>query len=405
MDYQMNEYIEENKDELLVELDKYNEDETILRYFTDFINTNHYMNTPDGFNTKESIKLIRKFVTEDHNVKFLVFKQCVLDIIYEKDQEEELYIKKQTQLKALLQIKTYEQRTPDWYAFRKKILTASDLATAFGKGHFSTRDELILSKIDPKPWMGNQATEWGVKYEDVAIKVYERRNNAKILEFGLVPHPNISVFGASPDGIVADTGDRKLTATMLEIKCPWMRKIIHGDVPWHYWTQIQGQLESCDLDFCDFLQVKLLEYPNRNKYLEDKDREEKGVVVATWDIGQDHIGSPKYHYSDIGLTLEAEDKWMDQFFNESIYEIHSVTHWYIGLYSCYTVKRDKAWFNAIVPEIYRFREDLEYWKEQGKEKLVEHIASKKKKKGPKKDKTTEAVDFVSQKDLPTVCLL
>ena len=403
MNNEMDDYIEVNKDDILEDLDLYDADETFLRYYTNFINTEHYSNTPDGFENKDTRKVIKKYVTEDYNTVLLVFKQKVEDIINLIENGEEMYIKKQEQLKALLEIKTYEQRTPDWYAFRKKILTASDLATAFDKGHFNSRDDLMLSKIDPKPWKGNQATEWGVKYEDAAIAVYQQRNNVKILEFGLVPHPGIDVFGASPDGIVADTGNKELTARMLEIKCPWMRKIIHGEVPWHYWAQIQGQLDSCDLDYCDFLQVKILEYSSRQDYLEDKDNKEKGMIIGTWAKGQKHDGSPKYNYCPIGLTIEEEEKWMEPFFNEEVYDIHSISHWYIGVYSCYTVKRDKAWFNAIVPEIYRFIDDLNYWKEQGKDKLKEHIQSKKKKKKPAGPKQVQNVDYVE--DIPSVCML
>ena len=42
---------------------------------------------------------------------------------------------------------------------------------------------------------------------------------------------------------------------MLEIKCPPIRKFT-TEVPEHYWIQMQGQLETCDLEECDFLQVK-----------------------------------------------------------------------------------------------------------------------------------------------------
>jgi hypothetical protein len=163
MNNEMDDYIEVNKDDILEDLDRYDAEETFLRYYTDFINTDHYSNTPDGFENKDTRKVIKKYVTEDFNTVLLVFKQKVLDIINSIENGEEMYIKKQEQLKALLEIKTYEQRTPDWYAFRKKILTASDLATAFDKGHFNSRDDLMLSKIDPKPWKGTQATEWGVK--------------------------------------------------------------------------------------------------------------------------------------------------------------------------------------------------------------------------------------------------
>ena len=46
---------------------------------------------------------------------------------------------------------------------------------------------------------------------------------------------------------------------MLEIKCPPKRKY-SNEVPRHYWMQMQGQLECCNLRRMSFLQVKLEEY-------------------------------------------------------------------------------------------------------------------------------------------------
>ena len=217
-----------------------------------------------------------------------------------------------------------------------------------------------------------------------------------------MPHPTINIFGASPDGIVADTGNKELTARMLEIKCPWQRKIKHGEVPWHYWAQIQGQLDTCNLDYCDFLQVKIIEYPNRKKYLEDIDRKEKGIVIGTWNKQQEHIGSPKYHYCPYNITPEEEEVWMEQFFNEEKYDIECISHWKINNYSCFTVKRDKAWFNAIIPEIYRFHEDLSFWKKEGKERLEKYIEENNKKK---KEYSYQGYTGDYEKNLPNVCLL
>ena len=406
-------YLKDNEEVILEKLEDHEWEDICMEYYTDFITGVNSMNTREGFQCEVTKKYIKKFVTTEFNLVYLLFEQQVKQMRNNHLNQEEEYLKKKEQLSNLLEIKTYTQRTPEWYAFRRGILTASDLATAFDKGHFNSRDDLILSKIDPQPWMGNQATEWGVKYEEVATQLYQKKNDVKVLEFGLVPHPTIDIFGASPDGIVDDTGNKELTARMLEIKCPWKRKIEHGEVPWHYWTQIQGQLDSCDLDYCDFVQVKLVEYPTRHDYLEDKDNTDKGLIIATWDKDQEHIGSPKYHYCSMGLTSEEEEKWMGQFFDETKYDIEAITHWHVSVYSCHTVARDKAWFNAIVPEIYRFIEDLNYWKEKGKDEMVAHIAGKKNKRKKerelKKKEKIENGTMIKESDLlpeiPNVCIL
>ena len=58
---------------------------------------------------------------------------------------------------------------------------------------------------------------------------------------------------------------------MLEIKCPPKRQFT-DEVPLHYWMQMQGQLEVCDLEECDFLQVKIEEYNSFREYVEDCSR-------------------------------------------------------------------------------------------------------------------------------------
>ena len=56
-----------------------------------------------------------------------------------------------------------------------------------GKGHFKTRDDLLIDKSskDPIPYFSNDIIEWGVKYEPMATIFYEKLNNLTVLEFGL----------------------------------------------------------------------------------------------------------------------------------------------------------------------------------------------------------------------------
>jgi len=68
---------------------------------------------------------------------------------------------------------------------------------------------------------------------------------------------------------------------MLEIKCPWQRKI-DGVIPTQYLMQIQGQLEVCDLEECDYLECEIEEFDT----LEDVDEypsDFKGKVLETPD--------------------------------------------------------------------------------------------------------------------------
>ena len=127
---------------------------------------------------------------------------------------------------------------------------------------FNSKYKLIHDKLTNAPHVSNIHTEWGTKYEEIATRFYQLITGTTVKEFGMIPHPHFPIFGASPDGICDDTGPRDYCARMLEIKCPtrrefWKRGSKSKWMPHHYWMQMQGQLEVCDLDECDFLQVKL----------------------------------------------------------------------------------------------------------------------------------------------------
>ena len=98
-------------------------------------------------------------------------------------------------LEELKQLELPEQRSKEWYEIRNNILTASSLADALGKGHFNTRANLLIDKTssEAKPFISNKIIEWGVKYEPIATSFYEHINKVKIVEFGLVHHPNLTL--------------------------------------------------------------------------------------------------------------------------------------------------------------------------------------------------------------------
>ena len=149
----------------------------------------------------------------------------------------------------LLTIPQYEQRTPEWFHQRENAITASDIPTVLGENHFKSRWTLLLDKCaaNPKPFVGNAATKWGNHYEDIAIEKYSEIKNKKVLSFGLLIHPEYSWLGGSPDGITTD-------GILLEVKCPIKRKIVMGEVPHHYLSQVLLNLEICNLQLAHFIE-------------------------------------------------------------------------------------------------------------------------------------------------------
>jgi putative phage-type endonuclease len=278
---------------------------------------------------------------------------------------------------------------------RETILTASSLADAIGEGHFSTKEELILQKCGgPRGEVPFHIVEWGVMYEPVATKFYELMNDLTVLEFGLVPHPEFTIFGASPDGICAIDSPPEYVGRMLEIKCPPKRQFTK-EVPLHYWMQMQGQLESCDLEECDFLQVKLSEYLNEKEWLNDIMVTEDGTVKEGYSsidlpkgltiafVKNNLEGNPTIHYeySEFYASHPELIKWRDKIVAEvKLVQNHDkvVYHWWkIERYECVLVGRDRKWWLSVQPKIIDFWEDVMHYREVGIQSLLDKKEEKK----------------------------
>ena len=347
-----------------------------------YINNNNHLNRIKTYN-----ELIELYSVTSQPEKY-VLENIINTYIDRLEKAKTLYNERRVKLDRLKRLELPEQRSAEWYEMRKEKLTASALADALDKGHFQSRDELILSKIEEKPFEPNPITEWGVKYEDIAIVFYEELYNVKVLDFGLIPHPEFDAFGASPDGICDDTGNDKYLGRMVEIKCPPKRKFTKT-VPPHYLMQVQGQLEVCDLDECDFFQVKIEEYEDYEDYCKDI-FEIDGVLQD----GRTHLNYPKgviitckegeklsYTYSKINQSNQTLEEWVEGH-KETMENIHEIKWWKITRYECTFVQRDKGWWYDIMDQILLFYKDLLLYKSDESElkKLKERVALKKKRK-------------------------
>ena len=150
----------------------------------------------------------------------------------------------------------WAQRTPEWFERRKTLMTASDAAGALGIPAWdgqapgeSVRRALLAQKVGGT-FKGNMYTRHGQDHEDLIRDKVAAIVGDEALDFGLLVHPELPWLGASPDGIFASSG------LMIEIKAPYKRRIVPGEVPHHYMPQIQCQLEVCGLDACLFCEWK-----------------------------------------------------------------------------------------------------------------------------------------------------
>jgi len=330
-------------------------------------------------------------VDGDEN-KIYVIDLNVESIVKENISNQKVYNERKEKLKCLKRLELPEQRSPEWYEMRKEKLTASSLASAIGKCHFTTREELILSKIEDKPYVSNPITEWGVKYEDIAILFYEEMYNVKVLDFGLIPHPTFKAFGASPDGICDDTGNDEYVGRMVEIKCPPKRKFTKTCPP-HYLMQVQGQLEVCDLDHCDFFQVKIEDYENFEEYEKDIFVDDDKIIPGRTNLNYPKGVTVSYRKKDeIKLTylypvLNMSDDEYKCWIREKKVEIIEGGHefveskwWKISRYECTFIERDRNWWNENVEHILKFYTDLKMYKSTPEKinELKTEISKKKK---------------------------
>ena len=148
-------------------------------------------------------------------------------------------------VKSLDQI---EQRTPEWYAARENMITASDIAAVIGANKYESRNKVLQKKVHPgsNVFTGNCFTEHGNKYEDEARLLFGKLYKLDTWEVGLFRHMEYKWLGGSPDGIASD-------GALLEIKCPMKRKITH-EIPEYYYPQVQICMEILKIEKCYFIQ-------------------------------------------------------------------------------------------------------------------------------------------------------
>ena len=155
-------------------------------------------------------------------------------------------------LRKLVEQKGPEQKTKAWLRARRDILTCSDIAAVLGINPYSTRDDVMRKKLGiGKPFTGNEATRYGSKLEDEAITRFEHHNNKKVIDvdFGLQIHPRYRFLGGSPDGITLDL-------SLLEIKCPYRRRIKPGEMPAYYKPQVLVLMEIFNLQQAYYMEYR-----------------------------------------------------------------------------------------------------------------------------------------------------
>jgi hypothetical protein len=183
--------------------------------------------------------------------------------------------------------------------------------------------------------------------------LYEKMFNAEVGEFGCIPHKHYNFIGASPDGIITNPECERY-GRLLEIKNVVSRNIT-GIPKKEYWVQMQLQMEVCDLDYCDFLETKFVEY-EKSDFYNDNTSQCKGVFLYFHDISSN---KPHYIYKDLNIGNSEEEimKWQTGFIekyekeNSGKYIWIKIVYWKLEVLSCILVSRNRSWFKNNLPQL------------------------------------------------------
>ena len=262
----------------------------------------------------------------------------------------------EVQIQYLKNIPQPAQKTPEWYVFRKKHFTGSNIWKLFSTE--SAKRQLIYEKLAPSSQKTNHNSlsegplNWGHKYEPLSIMFYEHFNDVSVEEFGCVPHKSIPFLAASPDGIVTS---KKYNGRMVEIKNVVSREIT-GIPKMEYYIQMQLQMEVCDLYECDFIETKFLEYENEKEFYQDKENVKKGMIMVFVKNNESFVYEycPLFHTRESQINEFIEMTYKRYNIDDPQIEVNHIhwfrnVYWKLDLYSCVYVPRNKLWFKRSYP--------------------------------------------------------
>ena len=152
------------------------------------------------------------------------------------------------------------QGTPEWLSERAGKVTASMISNVLMKpetaGFRDYQAQLVAEILTGKPQGSdytNAAMQFGTETEPLARSAYEVETGFSVDEVGFCQHPSIERSGASPDGLVGNSG-------LVEIKCPKVAThlgyLIAGVVPAAYKNQMIWQMACTGRDWCDFVSFR-----------------------------------------------------------------------------------------------------------------------------------------------------
>ena len=136
---------------------------------------------------------------------------------------------------------------------------------------------------------------------------------------------------------------------------------------------MQLQMKVCDLEECDFLETKFVEYVDRNAFGEDtnediyeddnglefnniclsKDNKKKGIILYF----HTKDGKPHYVYKPLDIIhpddiIQWEEKMLDLYQSDKYnYTYIKFIYWKLEEVSCVLVCRNRQWFEGAIQQL------------------------------------------------------
>lgn len=142
----------------------------------------------------------------------------------------------------------HPQRSPEWFAARQGVITASDAGAVLGMSRFRTPEDVRARKLRLTSFEPSAACDHGKLHEGEALEDLAEYMEIDIHPCGLFVRDGW--LGGSPDGLVGSRG-------LVEIKCPYS-KAKSGKplrpISNEYFAQVQVQLHCTDRAYAFFWQ-------------------------------------------------------------------------------------------------------------------------------------------------------
>jgi len=154
----------------------------------------------------------------------------------------------------------YPQRSVGWHNARSFSITGSDFASAVCRNPYKSGRKLLAGKVAPsKDTLSSKFAQWGVDHEVHAEEAFVSVLERTCLSPFNIQHPNMfkhvdaQWIAVSPDGVLTHHDeDGEVVVDLIEYKAPafyrdapyfpYRKYEKVGNVPPHYYDQIQGTL-------------------------------------------------------------------------------------------------------------------------------------------------------------------